>query len=211
MVKNKQEKTIVALPKKVGHESAASVKKREKQPDRMIGENPRLTHFFSRNCTSHLVEKKRNRYRSTKTGFLSILRPCFFFWHIPGNGLKSSHLSELNNWWKKREEKKEQEKKELRVVCVFVPTFASSTSQTSLRHFSPLEEKARSFGPTHGVVTSGHSTVTRGLVFSRKLTDFHASLGSFFSNPRTNIQILIKSLKRETHLRQGLRNGHYFH
>jgi hypothetical protein len=107
--------------------------------------------------------------------------------------------------------REEQEKKELRVVCVCVPTFASSTSQTSLRHFSPLEEKARSFGPTH-VVTSGHSTVTRGLVFSRKLTDFHASLGSFFSsNSRTNIQILIKSLKRETHLRQGLRNGHYFH
>lgn len=105
MVKNKQEKTIVALPKKVGHESAASVKKREKQPDRMIGENPRLTHFFQEIAHHIWPEKKRNRYRSTKTGFLSILRPCFFFWHIPGNGLKSSHLTELNNWWKKREEK----------------------------------------------------------------------------------------------------------
>lgn len=123
MVKNKQEKTIVALPKKVGHESAASVKKREKkrkkQPDRMIGENPRLTHFF-KEVAHHIWPKKETDIdQQQKTGFLSILRPCFFFWHVPGNGLKSSHLSELNNWWKKRGENKRKKSCEL-CVCVCV-------------------------------------------------------------------------------------------
>jgi hypothetical protein len=64
----------------VGHESAASVKKREKQPDRMIGENPRLTHFFKKlHITSGRKKEKETDIDQQKLGFFPYCVPVSFF------------------------------------------------------------------------------------------------------------------------------------
>jgi hypothetical protein len=83
MVKNKQEKTIVALPKKVGHESAASVKKREKkkkkkkkQPYRMIGENP---HIFFQEIAHHIWPKKETDIDQNKNWVSFHIASLFLF------------------------------------------------------------------------------------------------------------------------------------
>jgi hypothetical protein len=63
----------------VGHESAASVKKREKQPDRMIGENPRLTHFFQEIAHHIWPKKKETDIDQQKLGFFPYCVPVSFF------------------------------------------------------------------------------------------------------------------------------------